>query len=67
MGDAKQNNLDDAEYLIGATARLVGCSPMKVKTYEKLLSTPVLRDRNENRRFTKSQIIELREIWLSRK
>ncbi len=68
MAHSKQNNLNIAKYRIGEVKKFVGCSSLTLINYEKqgLLKTPVTRDANENRRYSKTQMMELRAVWLAR-
>ena len=61
-------SLNRPKYRIGEAARMVGCSALTLKNYEKqgYLKSQVMRDGNGNRRYSKSQINDLRQIWLAR-
>ena len=64
----EKNDLNKPKYLIGKGVKYVGCSPFTMKDYEKkgYLKSPVARDANGNRRYSKNQLKELRAIWLAR-
>jgi len=68
MSDLKPNNLNAAKYRIGEASKFVGCSALTLKNYEKqgYLKTPVVRDANDNRRYSKQQMMNLRAVWLAR-
>jgi len=68
MPKSKPNDLNVAKYLIGQASRFVGCSGLTLKNYERdgFLKTPVVRDANDNRRYSKRQMMDLRAIWLAR-
>ena len=68
MGKLKENDLNRAKYLPGYATKYVGCSYFTLKDYEKkgYLKSPVTRDANGYRRYTKNQLNTLRQIWLAR-
>ena len=63
----KLKDLNKPKFLITETSRLVGCSPMTLKVWEKqgLLKFKVHRDANDRRRYSKAQIAQMRAFWLA--
>lgn len=66
--EEKMNDLNKAKFLITEASNMVGCSGMTLKIWEKqgLLPFKVHRDANQRRRYSKSNIAQMRAIWLAR-